>query len=145
MKIWIWGTGQIASEILDNGVSGKVSGFIETNKTKENLRGYPVIYAADIRDFDYILVANCFADEIYDWCIAAQFDLQKVIFLFRGKKTSYVQPSDALKCFLGEKNYTNYQAQYEVYSDSFAEKDKILYQKLNHRKTLKFMKNICGR
>lgn len=134
MNIWVWGTGQIAKNILKNGLE-EVKGFIETKKTKETFWGYPVISAEEItKDYDYILVASGFVDEIYDWCLAAQLDLQKIIFLVRGKKTSYVKPSDVLKSVLGEKNYTNYQAQYGIYSDSFIERDKILYQKLNRRK-----------
>lgn len=135
MKIWIWGTGQTAADVYKNDLGEKIKGFIETRKTKETFFDYPVISAEEIpKEYDYIFVASRFADEIYDWCITAQLDLERVIFLIRGTRTRYVKPSDTLKCILGEKNYTNYQAQYGIYADSFIEKDKILYQELNHRK-----------
>lgn len=138
MRIWIWGTGELAQEIFRNGLEGKIEGFIETKKTKEIFFNYPVISAMEIpKDFDYVFVANRFSDEIYDWCIAAQFDLQRIIFLVRGRRTSYVKLDDDLKRVLGEKNYTNYQAQYEIYQDSFVEKDRILYEKLNRRENFK--------
>lgn len=120
---------------MQNGLEGKIKGFIETKKTKELFLNYPVISAEEIpEDYEYILVANCFADEIFDWCVLVQLDLSKILFLVRGRKTNYIQPSDELKQVLGEKNYTNYQAQYGIYADSFVEKDKVLYQQLNNRK-----------
>ena len=136
MDIWIWGTGPLAQNVYENGFGEKIRGFIETRKTKETFLGYPVISATEIAEgYDYIFVANRFADEVYDWCITSQIDLSKVIFLVRGKRTNYVKPSSTLKRILGEKNYTNYQAQYGIYVDSFFEKDKKLYQKLNNRKS----------
>ena len=149
MNIWIWGTGEIAQTVFRNGLEKKISGFIETKKTKETFLNYPVINAEEIpSDFDFILVANCFVDEIYAWCVSARLDMQKILFLVRGKRTNYVQPSDALKHVLGDKNYTNYQAQYGVYVDSFIEKDKALYQELNHRKNFEiheeFMWPVIG-
>lgn len=135
MNIWIWGVGQIAAEIFANGASKKISGFIETKKTKEIFMDYPVINAGNIpSDFDYIIVANQFVDEIYDWCLAAQLDLNKIIFLIKGKKTNYVKLPKELKSFLGEKNFTNYQAQYNEVEGTFFEEDMILYQKLNQRR-----------
>ena len=34
MKLLVWGTGNFAREILDNGIEGEIIGFIETNKSK---------------------------------------------------------------------------------------------------------------
>lgn len=149
MNIWIWGVGQIATEIFNNRASGKICGFIEMKRTKETFMGYPVICAENIPlNFDYILVANRFADEIYDWCVEAQLDIQRILFLIKGKKTIYVKPSEELKDFLGEINFTNYQAQYDMFADSFFERDRELYQQLNQRKSFeiqeKFLWPVIG-
>lgn len=135
MNIWIWGTGQIATEIINNGLDRRISGYIETRKSKDTFLGYQVISAQDIpEDYDYIIVANQFADEIYDWCVTAKLDLKRIIFLVRGSRTSYVELSEELKDFFGKKNFTNYQAQYGVLTGTFFEKDRELYQQLNRRK-----------
>ena len=34
-KILIWGTGNIAREVMLNGICGEVIGFIQTNKTEQ--------------------------------------------------------------------------------------------------------------
>lgn len=39
MKLLIWGTGNLAKEVIDNGVAGNIIGFIETIKTKNEYMG----------------------------------------------------------------------------------------------------------
>lgn len=135
MSIWIWGTGYIADSLFNCGLGKGISGFIETVKTKEIFRGYPVIKAEDLPlDFEYIFVANRFADEIYDLCVDLKFDLQKIVFLIRGKKTSHVKLPKEMRDFLGEINFTKYQAQYHVFTNTFFEHDRVRYEQLNKRK-----------
>lgn len=135
MKIWIWGTGQMAQNMFKSGMNKGINGFIETVRTKVSFMGYPVVEAINIPiDFDYIFVANRFVDEIYDFCMNAKLDMKRIIFLINGKKTMHIRLPKELRDFLGEINFTNYQAQYDVFMDTFFEKDKMLYQKLNKRK-----------
>ena len=135
MNIWIWGTGEIAEKILENGFDKKIEGFIETKKTKETFKGYPVINAKDIpQTFDCIFVANRFVRQIHDWCVEAGLDMQKIIFLIKGEDKAYYQKlSPALKEILGEKNYLEYQGEYGIVADTFFEEDKKRYQELNFR------------
>lgn len=147
MKIWVWGTGQIAESLIKNGLTKEITGFIETRKTKDNFKGYPVICAEEIScDFDYIIVANHFVDQIYDWCIQAGFDMKKILFLVKGKKIDYKYISDKLKEILGKINYTNYQAEFGIYTDTFIEIDKKKYEEMNKRENFiiseRFMKPI---
>lgn len=86
------------------------------------------------KDFDYILVASRFSDQIYDWCAKKKKDLSKIIFLIRGKKTNYIILPHELKEILGEKIITEYPVRYDALGDSFVTNDKILYQELNRRK-----------
>ena len=149
MNIWMWGTGRAAKEAYLNGLK-EINGFIETYKTKETFFGLPVIDTQNIpEDFQFIVVANRFADEIYESCVAACLDMQKIIFLIRGKCTCYVKPTDDLRAALGERNFTNYQ--YSIIKRSM-ELQRILFWKrmqsftksLTIEKPLKFRKNICG-
>ena len=86
-KILIWGTGEIAKKILNNGLCAEVIGFIETSKTKESFRSKPVYSASKIpQEYDYIIVANAFAFEVYQLCLEKNINLKKVIFLQKVKK-----------------------------------------------------------
>lgn len=141
MKIWIWGTGMIATRLLENGLGEEIQGFIETKRSKDSYKGYPVINAEDIpEDFDYILVANRFSDEVYDWCMEAALDMSKIIFIVKRKRTNYVKDIAMLRNILGEKNFTNYQAEYGELAGTFIEDDLKRYQELNQRKNFNIQK-----
>ena len=136
MEIWIWGTGEIAARIMDNGLGREIAGFIETKKTKDSFCGFPVVSAEEIpHTFDYILVANRFGDEISEWCAANGLEMEKIVFLVRGRSTKHTEMPSDLRKFLGEKNYTNYQAEYGLTTHTFFEEDLKQYKKLNHRKS----------
>lgn len=135
MNIWIWGTGQFAENLIKEFSVENINGFIETERKKESFWGRPVIDAGQIpKDFDYILVASRFSDQIYDWCAEKKKDLSKIIFLIKGKKTNYITLPHELKEILGGKIITEYQVRYDALGDSFVTNDKILYQNLNRRK-----------
>lgn len=140
-KVLIWGTGNMAKELMGHGINAEILGFIQTKKTEECFMNYPIFSCSSIpKNADYILIANTFSDQIYDICIQEGIDLNKVIFLFRGKNTKYVTSSE-LECILGEANLTRYQSQYDIISNSFFERDRITYSKLNKRKTFAIDEN----
>ncbi|MCI8392282.1 MAG: DUF268 domain-containing protein [Roseburia sp.] len=134
MKIWVWGTGEIAERVMKDGLGREIEGFIETEKSKDSFCGYPVISAKEIpQEFDFILVANRFGDQIHEWCVAAGFEMQKILFLVRGRWTEHVEIPPGLRAFLGEKIFTGYQAEYGLTGHTFFEEDRERYQKLNQR------------
>ena len=86
MKLYIWGTGKIASEYIQCGEIDKdsVIGFIETKKTKDVFWDKAVYEPQEIVDveYDYIIVCVCgFEQEIYQIAKAVGFDINKFIFL----------------------------------------------------------------
>lgn len=135
MKILIWGTGEIATRVLNNGLNGEVIGFLETVKSRNVYMGYPVYDINKFSDnFDLIIVANNFTDEIYSLCQKKKIDLDKVIFLRKGNGNYFKNIPD-LRNVLGEKNYTYYLAEYGAYKGSFFEDDMEKYKSLNTRKS----------
>ena len=86
-KILIWGTGNIARQVLDNQISGEIIGFIETHKSAEVFRGRRVYTLDEIpKEYDFILVASSFVNEIYRLCLTKNVLMEKVIFLKGMKK-----------------------------------------------------------
>lgn len=135
MKIWIWGTGKVANDLFETGLGEEIQGFIETHKSKDMFKGYPVIEAADIPEkFDYILVATYYSNQIYDWCVKASMDMGKIIFIKQIKKINYFNDVAVLKAILGERNFTDYQIEYGMSAGTYVEDDAKRYQEMNTRK-----------
>lgn len=134
-KVLIWGTGGICHEVLNNGIQGRIIGFIESVKSKEEYRGLPVYSADTISvDFDYIIVANKGVDAIYNMCLEKKINLKKCIFLFPVKMECGNTGREEIRHVLGEKNYTNYCARLGEYRGTFFEQDLDKYRSLNKRK-----------
>lgn len=86
MKIYIWGTGKIASEYIQCGEISQedVIGFVETKRNKETFWDRPVYEPQEIvnTDYDYLIVCvNNFEQEIYYTCKNIGIDSEKIIFL----------------------------------------------------------------
>jgi len=133
MKLLIWGTGKVAETVLDNGINGEIIGFLESKKTKENYAGYPVYGIDDIPgDWDYIIIASRFTDEIYQVCLEYKLDMSKVVFLKRRSDTLY-NPDKRIREVLGERNYTQYAIEFNKWENTFIEDDMETYSLLNMR------------
>lgn len=133
MKLLIWGTGGAAEEVWNNQVSGEVIGFVESKKTKENCMGYPVYGIEQIpKGWDFIIVANNFSDEIHKVCLEHNVDMTKVVFLKRGRTSTY-NADKRIRQVLGEINYTKYAIEYGEWKNTFIEDDMKKYSSLNKR------------
>lgn len=142
IRILIWGTGRIATEVIENGLGASVEGFIDSNKAKETFAGHKVYGLDDVwPEYDYIIVANMYSDEVYEICIKRGIDINKTIFLRGIKKQLGLANIKELYNILGEKNYTNYCAEYGLYKDSFFEEDCIDYEKKNTREQFRINRN----
>ena len=134
-KILIWGTGNIARQVLDNQISGEIIGFIETHKSAEVFRGRRVYTLDEIpKEYDFILVASSFVNEIYRLCLTKNVLMEKVIFLKGMKKQEGFSNIDTIREILGEKNFGNYCGEFGIVEHSFFMKDVEEYRKLNKRK-----------
>lgn len=136
MKILIWGTGNIAKRFIENGYNGELLGFIETNKTKDVYMHMPVYDSSEIpKEYDYIIVANSYGDEIYNLGLHIGLDISRLIFLYSIKSRVGCTDVSVLEEILQEKNYTDYCCKFNLFYDSFLKKDIAKYQDLNRRPT----------
>ncbi len=142
MRLLIYGTGMVAKEFLDNipdiKEKCKIVGFCQTKKTMGEFRGIR-LYSIDetLPHYDYMIVANTYADEIYSTCIDQKIDLKKVIFLYPLRRMVGCNNLKIIKEVLGEKNWTNYCARLEIYDKSFFGDDCKQYERLNTRENFK--------
>lgn len=141
-KILIWGTGNIAKQVLLNGIEGNVVGFLETNKHVEIYQGKRVYSIDELpKEYDFIIVANSFVDEIYQACQKRSIPLDRVIFLKGIRKRAGYLDLKGIKEILGEKNYSNYCSELDIIEDTFFQRDRKIYEELNTRESFK----ICER
>lgn len=92
-------------------------------------------------DFDFIIVASTYVDEIYTTCIQLNIEMQKVIFLNPHNKSEGYFDLDDIKTLLGEENYTNFLAEFNLFQQSFIERDIETYSRLNVRNNFKINTN----
>lgn len=136
MKLLIWGTGNIADKLLEDGINAEVTGFVESARQKETFRGLPVYSVDDIPvEYDYLVVASSYTNPIYDLCMSYGFDMEKIIFLFPRKETTNHMHRDILYGILGEKSYTEYCVRFGILKNTFFERDLRIYEKLNSRES----------
>lgn len=64
-RLLIWGTGNIAKQVLSNGLHGDIIGFVETNKAAETFQNKKIYGIDEIpEEYDFIIVANTFKIEV---------------------------------------------------------------------------------
>lgn len=135
-KILIWGTGKVAKELLENGVQGEIIGFIESRKRQDYYMNKQIFDVDKLpENYDFIIVANTYTEEIYDSCIKNNINMERVIFLFPLRKLVGSSQQRCISRILGEKNYINYCVKRGIFNDTFFENDLELYRSLNHRKS----------
>ncbi len=137
-KILVWGTGQVAGEFLENHCGGRVIGFIQSEKDRDSYIGKPVYRINELpTDYDYIVVANTFSNEIYDTCVTKEIDLDKVIFLKKYTERKGCTNDHVIKEILGERNYAIYCAEHGIHMEELLQKDRKRYDALNMRPNFK--------
>lgn len=133
-KLLIWGTGKFARQFIANNYRGEIIGFIETGKSIDTFMQKPVYGSKEIpKEYDYIIIANSHATEVYNLCVKLGIDMSKLIFLYGVKNRMGCIEEAILKDILMEKNYTLYCAEYGLMEQAFLQADAIEYQKLNTR------------
>lgn len=133
-KLLVWGIGNYTKQFINNGYDGDIIGFIETKKSCDYFMGKPVYSCVEIPDhYDFIIVANSFAREIYKRCLDLKLDLSKIIFLYGFKDRIGCSEQKVLKQILLEKNYTRYCNEFNLVDGTFIERDIAKYNELNNR------------
>ena len=133
-KILVWGTGKIARKFVENQCNAEIIGFIETKKSKDTYGGKPVYDSRQIPGvYDYIVVANTYATEIYDLCLELGIDTSTLIFLKGVKQRVGCTDLCVLKDILLEKNYILYCREFGLLEETFIKADAKRYSELNLR------------
>lgn len=142
-KVLIWGTGVGARKLIKNKVPCEILGYIETYKKQDLFNGKKVYQYMDIpKEYDAIIVANKYANEIYLSAKNHHIDVNKMIFMF---PCAYIDPEkdlDWIKQIIGERNYGIYLGAYGLYNKSFFEEDMRHYQALNKRESFKVNEKV---
>ncbi len=85
MKILIWGTGHWAARfLLMSGMTeDQIAGYVESGKSKLQYRGKKVYAADEVKELDYdvIVVASSYAEDIKEEMERQKIGLEKVLFL----------------------------------------------------------------
>ncbi len=137
-KLLIWGTGKIAEALLENGVRGQIIGFIETNKSREMYNNKKIYSLEEMpHDFDYILVANVYVNQIYKICMDRELDISKIIFIKGIKRQEGFSDTTVIKEILGKRNFTNYCGEFGLREKTFFQEDCEKYSQLNARENFK--------
>lgn len=133
-KILLWGTGYLAEQIENNKVNGEVVGYIETNKHEGMYNGKKVYSIDEIPDdYDYIIIANTYEDEIYKFLLKYKMNLERIIFLNKIKQDVGFNDDRVIRDILGEKNYYLYCEDRYKWENTFISDDLNQYEKMNNR------------
>lgn len=138
MKAYIWGTGIVTKKLLERGIRAEIKAFIETHKTKGEYMGIAVVSPEEIdQDYEAIIIANTFSEEVYLCAQKEGIDINKMIFM---RPCLYVNPRENLpfkKKILGEKSFEIYIAEFNIFEESFYVSDRAKYDVLNKRPSFK--------
>lgn len=116
-KIYLWGTGRLAGKVVGKHISiEEIAAFIDNDASKHEYMGKPVITPAELstKDYEAILVANLYREQIYEQCVLLGIDMDKVIFLYAN-------------CDLKDVNQKNYALAEQVLGKEYAETVKNRY------------------
>ncbi len=140
-RILVWGTGRLAKKFIDNQYNGEIIGFIETKKSATSYMGLPIYDSMEIPiEYDYIIVANSYATEIYEWCLKLKIDASKLIFLYGVKQRVGCTEKIIIKEILSEKNYILYCKEFGLLEETFIKDDAEKYKRLNQRSNFEIRK-----
>lgn len=137
-KLLIWGTGAIAEKVLSSGICGEVLGFIQSKKSMETYHERKVYGIEEIpEEYDFIIVANSFGNEIYHTCLEQRIPLDKVLFLKSIKSRQGLEDLSVIRRILGEKNFAEYCSEFALKEASFFTEDRKTYTELNRRENFR--------
>lgn len=142
MNILIWGTGKIATEIIERGLNANIIGFIQSQKNIDHFNNLPVYAPEEITmEYDFIIIGNAASNEIYHTCVNLSIDMNKLIFWCPIKNRVGFTNDEIISNILGERNFTQYSYEWNKWKYTFFDRDKEEYKKLNLRKNFQVNEN----
>ena len=104
--IIVFGTGSVAKAFLEEvSCETKIVGFVNSNEEVRDFYGYKVITPEEIKEyeFDYIVVASGYYNEIESKLLALGCDKNKIVGFIFDEIESYREMSDAISYFLDKR------------------------------------------
>lgn len=133
MKIFIWGTGFAAMEMLENEMSGiKVEAFIDNNaENVKEKKGRPVYFPQEAlnKEYDAVVVVTKYSREIYDQAVELGFDMDKFVFIYNN--------------YLFDDMNRNYKLAGEIFSNEYLEIIKHRYHVVRGMKMDEIKPQFC--
>ena len=84
MKIFVWGTGYAAQELLETELNDvNIIAFIDNNR--QGKYGTHAIYKPEEavkKEYDAVIVVTAYAQDIYEQALRLKFDMSKFIFVY---------------------------------------------------------------
>ena len=141
-NILIWGTGEIAQKILiDMEQDWNIIGYIESEPTNKYYREKPIMSPDSLpKDYDYLIVANTYTDEVHETCKEMGIDESRMIYLCTSRKQLGCSDMKRIRDVLGEKHYAFYCEEFKIYDKSYVYEDARRYDSQNHRDSFKIYK-----
>lgn len=122
--------------MLNNGINAVVLGFIQTIRDKDTFLNKPVYNIDTIPDdYDFIIVANSYTEEIYKLCEEKRLNLEKIIFLFKYNSRVGCTDNKKIEDILQDINFADYCQEFGLTELSFVFKDAKKYSELNSRES----------
>lgn len=140
-NIYIYGTGNNAKKIVNAGVKGDIIGYLESKPKSNYYAGKKVYIINEVSNYDAIIVASIYTDEIYHVLRDNDVDMQKVVFMFHGINIDDKCNVELAKKVLSVANYTLFLSSHKMYEKSFFAEDKQLYSQLNTRENFRINEN----
>lgn len=134
-KVYVWGTGNIAKNVVKNGIIGEVAGYVETFPSGKQFGGKKVISYRELTGEEIVIVATIYVDEIFERLQKECIDIKHFIFYCNCKKADYKSNLELAKEVLSQKNLNIYLNNYRAYECSFYSEDIDKYQNLNTRES----------
>lgn len=140
-KMYIYGIGNNAKKVIRGGVNAEIYGYIQSSPQRQSFEGKRIYHLADLEDYDVILVASIYTDEILQSLMEYKIDLHKVVFMFPGTRHDLQINVELAKKVLSVSNYTFFCSNHKLYEESFFAEDRVTYNKLNKRKNFEIDEN----
>lgn len=118
MTIYIWGTGRLAGKVIGRYIAlEEIQGFIDNDISKKEYMGKKVIKPIELieKQYDAIIVANLYAEDIRKQCLDIGLDVNKLIFLYNNcSLVDLNQDYDFVEKIVGESYANTVKKRYHV-------------------------------
>ncbi len=141
MEILVWGTGIATANIGEKVYEEQISGYIETEKSKDFYKGKPVYSPSELPNgYDAILICNHYGKQIHDCCLRNGIGLQNVCFMYPIPQEIDAENNLRMaKKILKQDWYDRVCVEFGQIDGAWVEEDAKRYTELNTHPTMRIM------